>query len=840
MRLRVGVHARARVADLEHHVGAGRRRAAARRWRDFACLHVGGADHEPSPVGHGVAGIDGQVHDHLLDLAGVCLDSIQRRLGHDDEVDRLADEPLQHGLHAGHDAVELQHLGREHLLAAEGEELARQGGRLVRRLADALGVLAQGVDRGQAPEHQVAVAADDHEQVVEVVRDTARELAHRVHLLRLPEMVLARAQRLVRVLELGQVHGEAAELSGIAGTVRHHVHDVAQPHDLARRGQGPVLELVILATGEGGAALGHDLGAILGVDALAEPARLLEPALGGKAEDGLGALADEREAQGGRIGFPHDGVEALHEILEALLRGEARRLEALLLGQVLDDEEQARFFLLLDADARHGDAHGARLVPVKEVKLEEHVGLGDAGLHHLAGATQEALGTDDVLEGVAHDVVATQEERFEEGAVRGEHAQVGGEQEQARRHRGDDLLGVTLQVEDGALLLHLVAEQGRALALAPEADQHAGQGQGEEGARETGQLACLVEVGQRLFAIDLEDETPAGRRDPARGREDGGGAIVEHLAEGLAPVRRALGARDQVFEGAVHGRPARGLALEGRDVAGLGAVDAEEQGLAGAGGDRLVGEEREEPRGRIHHEGNHADHGSVGADAVAEDGHADHEELPGGFLDEVGAHGAVSHREEDGLRALPSGIGGARRAREGASLRVHERDAGVAVGGGHAIELGNERAPHVAALAAALEHEGAHGRGGGEHVGVGAPGVEPVGDEPRASLGDGGHARLPVREHDLALALDLVPDERRDERGSEEEGGEVSPGQALACPRAEGTRPTRGRDPLVGRTGKIGATDHACCSTRSMLVGILIHRRHPNTMDSPSDQVTRV
>src|SRR5207245_10261605 len=118
----------------------------------------------------------------------------------------------------------------------------------------------------------------------------------------------------------------------------------------------------------------------------------------------------------------------------------------------------------------------------------------------------------------------------------------------ARRHRGDDLLGVALQVEDGALLLHLVAEQGRALALAPEADQHAGQGQGEEGARETGQLARLIEVGQRLFATDLEDETPAGRRDPARGREDGGGAIVEHLAEGLAPVRRALGARDQVFE----------------------------------------------------------------------------------------------------------------------------------------------------------------------------------------------------------------------------------------------------------------------------------------------------
>jgi hypothetical protein len=160
----------------------------------------------------------------------------------------------------------------------------------------------------------------DHEQVVEVVRDTPGQLAHRVHLLRLPELVLALPQRLVRPLELGQVHGEPAELPGSAGGGGHHVHDVPQPHHVAVAPEGAILELVILAAGEGGPAGRHHLGPVLGMDARAEEIRLGEPPLGREAEHGLGALAHEREAQGGRVRFPHDGVETLHQILKRFLR----------------------------------------------------------------------------------------------------------------------------------------------------------------------------------------------------------------------------------------------------------------------------------------------------------------------------------------------------------------------------------------------------------------------------------------------------------------------------------------------------------------------------------------
>ncbi len=228
--------------------------------------------------------------------------------------------------------------------------------------------------RLKASSWRVRVAAC-HEQVVEVVRDAARELADRIHLLGLPQLILARAQGLVGALELGQVDGEAAELPRVSRRVGHDVNDVAQPDDLAGGRQRPVLELVVLTAGERRAALGHHLGPVLRVDALAEEVRLVEPAVGREPEDRLGALAHEGEAEGRGVRLPHDGVESLHQVLESLLGFLARRLQALLLGQVLDDEQQPRLLLLFDADARDRDPHPARLLPVEDLELEREVVL---------------------------------------------------------------------------------------------------------------------------------------------------------------------------------------------------------------------------------------------------------------------------------------------------------------------------------------------------------------------------------------------------------------------------------------------------------------------------------
>src|SRR5204862_4150 len=82
------------------------------------------------------------------------------------------------------------------------------GARDLRRVAAQRIVLAEILD-----EH-LGVAEDRREQVVEVVRDAARQLPDRVHLERVPELLLALAERVFGPLPFGQVADEAREQRG--------------------------------------------------------------------------------------------------------------------------------------------------------------------------------------------------------------------------------------------------------------------------------------------------------------------------------------------------------------------------------------------------------------------------------------------------------------------------------------------------------------------------------------------------------------------------------------------------------------------------------------------------
>ena len=177
------------------------------------------------------------------------------------------------------DPVDVEHDGRQHLLSAEGEKLARERRRLVGGLAGALGMGAEWILGGQPPQHQIAVAADDHEQVVEVVRDAARELADGIHLLGLAELFLGLAEGLRGALVLREIDGDTAELDGAAARPEPDVDDVAQPHLAPVRGERAVLELVVQAPRDGVAARRRDAGPIVGMDARHEELRLPEPVL---------------------------------------------------------------------------------------------------------------------------------------------------------------------------------------------------------------------------------------------------------------------------------------------------------------------------------------------------------------------------------------------------------------------------------------------------------------------------------------------------------------------------------------------------------------------------------
>jgi hypothetical protein len=100
------------------------------------------------------------------------------------ELDVLADQALQHRAHVADDVVDVERSRVEHLLAAEGEQLAREVGGSLPGVEDLSELGARGVVGARSAEQGVAVAVDDQQQVVEVVRDAAGQSPDRLHLLR--------------------------------------------------------------------------------------------------------------------------------------------------------------------------------------------------------------------------------------------------------------------------------------------------------------------------------------------------------------------------------------------------------------------------------------------------------------------------------------------------------------------------------------------------------------------------------------------------------------------------------------------------------------------------------
>src|SRR5262249_57517083 len=141
-----------------------------------------------------------------------------------------------------------------------------------------------------------------------------------------------------------------------------------------------------------------------------------------------------------------------------------------------------------------------------KVEGEGEVGVGRACVYELASGPQQPLRAHEVLEPASQRLLTPEEEGLEEGAVRREHAQVCGQHEKSGGYGGHDLLRVAFEIEDGALLLDLIAEEGRALSLAPEAEEEAGEGEREEASREARDLGRLVEIpgGFRRICFDHE------------------------------------------------------------------------------------------------------------------------------------------------------------------------------------------------------------------------------------------------------------------------------------------------------------------------------------------------
>ena len=82
---------------------------------------------------------------------------------------------------------------------------------------------------GEPAAQKLRVAADDHQQIVEVVGDAAGQLAERFHLLRLGELLLRPLERGLRLPSLGDVAGDLHEADERADLVADRLDHDARP-----------------------------------------------------------------------------------------------------------------------------------------------------------------------------------------------------------------------------------------------------------------------------------------------------------------------------------------------------------------------------------------------------------------------------------------------------------------------------------------------------------------------------------------------------------------------------------------------------------------------------------
>ena len=139
-------------------------------------LDRAGADRQRASAGHGVAGVDGEVHEDLLHHAGVRLHEGELRGGIELQGDGFAEQPLEHFRQVADHLAQVERHGLHDILAAEHKQLPGQTGGAFGREIDRLRATEHlGWDVGFGQNHP-RVPLDDGEHIVEVVRHPGGQL----------------------------------------------------------------------------------------------------------------------------------------------------------------------------------------------------------------------------------------------------------------------------------------------------------------------------------------------------------------------------------------------------------------------------------------------------------------------------------------------------------------------------------------------------------------------------------------------------------------------------------------------------------------------------------------
>ena len=169
----------------------------------------------------GIARVDREVDEDLLHRRRIDRDVAQIGRQRRHQLHVFADQAAQQLLQLGHQRVDVHHLRLQHLPAAEREQLPGERRRAIACRLNLQQIQTQRILVRHLVEHQVGVAENRRQQVVEVVGDAAGQLSDCFHLLRLAQLLL----ELAAVGDVAHVDDNAGD-GGIGQAIdAHRFHD---------------------------------------------------------------------------------------------------------------------------------------------------------------------------------------------------------------------------------------------------------------------------------------------------------------------------------------------------------------------------------------------------------------------------------------------------------------------------------------------------------------------------------------------------------------------------------------------------------------------------------------
>src|SRR5579859_5456578 len=162
--------------------------------RLFRKLANRSVNYQTAAMRHCIARIYGKVQQYLLELRWIHFDLRPRTVELHQKGDVLIDRFAQQLFEVAHERIDFDDLRLQGLFAAECQQLSREPRRTLCGARDRVQLLGVGGLVVELLQQHLGIAAYDHQQIVEVMRDSACQPAYSLHFDCMPQLFLNRCQ----------------------------------------------------------------------------------------------------------------------------------------------------------------------------------------------------------------------------------------------------------------------------------------------------------------------------------------------------------------------------------------------------------------------------------------------------------------------------------------------------------------------------------------------------------------------------------------------------------------------------------------------------------------------